>query len=63
MEDWSVIFDWMNRVVGAVSEVDLVVKIDYFVVNFLGNNEGFIRINSFFLRLLVSKNLIVFLEK
>lgn len=57
------IFDWMNRVVGVVSEVNLFVKIDYFVVNFLGNNEGYIRINSFFLRLLVSKNLIVFLEK
>lgn len=63
MEDWPVISDWMNRVVGAVSEANLSVKTDYLVVNSLGNNEGHTRTNPFLSRLLVSKNLTVLSEK
>lgn len=63
MEDWPVISDWMNRVVGAVSEAYLAVKTDYLVVNSLGNNEGHTRTNPFLSRLLVSKNLTVLSEK
>lgn len=59
MEDWPVISDWMNRVVGAVSEADLAVKTDYLVVNSLGNNEGHTRTNPFLSRLLVKKPLTV----
>lgn len=56
MEDWLVISDWMNRVVGAVSKADLAVKRDYLVVSSLGNNEGHTRTNPFLSRLLVSRN-------
>lgn len=59
MEDWSVISDWMNRVVGMVSEADLAVKTDYLVISSLGNGEGYNRTNPFFSRLLVKKPLTV----
>lgn len=58
-EDWPVISDWMNRVVGVVSEADLAIKTDYLVVSSLGNDEGHTRTNPFLSRLLVKKQLTV----
>lgn len=63
MEDWPMISDWMNRVVGVVSEADLAIKTDYLVVSSLGNDEGHTRTNPFLARLLVSRNLTVLSEK
>ncbi|XP_062601583.1 NADPH oxidoreductase A-like [Saccostrea cucullata] len=61
MEDWEVISDWMDRVVGVVSDIDLKVRMDYLSVSSLGEGEGHNRTNPFFAKLMV-KRLLTFVE-
>ncbi|XP_061189647.1 NADPH oxidoreductase A-like [Saccostrea echinata] len=61
MEDWEVISDWMNRVMGVVSDADLKVRKDYLSVSSLGGDEGHNRTNPFFSKLMV-KRLLTYVE-
>jgi hypothetical protein len=55
MEDWTVVSDWMDRVVRLVSDLDLKVKTDYLSVSSLGESEGHNRTNPFMSTLVVSQ--------
>ncbi|XP_048746472.2 NADPH oxidoreductase A-like [Ostrea edulis] len=59
MEDWTVVSDWIDRVLRLVDDIDLKVKTDYLSVNSLGESEGHSRTNPFLSTLVVKKPLTI----